>query len=350
VTDHQWEEPGAVEVAPGIHRLALPLPTDALKATNVYAIVDGDHLVLIDAGMAIEQSEMTLRRSLATLGYAFGDIRDFLVTHVHHDHYTQAVAIRRTHGSRVSLGENERRTLEAMRTVSTLPDFEVLREAGADELLGRLSPWMPPSTVNLEDPDRWLLDGVDLHLETRRLRVIATPGHTRGHVVFHDPEARVLFTGDHVLPHITPSIGVELPRALSPETPLRSYLASLQLMLRLPDSDLLPAHGPSGGSTHARVHELLHHHEIRLSQAVDALARGASTGYEVATLLPWTRRGHAFLDLDQFNQLLAINETLAHLHVLVERGWATRHRMPNGVVHFELDSNRENESFAADSQ
>jgi glyoxylase-like metal-dependent hydrolase (beta-lactamase superfamily II) len=233
--------------------------------------------------------------------------------------------------------------------VSTLPDFEVLREAGADELLGRLSPWKPPSKVNLEDPDRWLSDGVDLHLETRRLRVIATPGHTRGHVVFHDPEARVLFAGDHVLPHITPSIGVELPRALSPETPLRSYLASLQLMLRIPDSDLLPAHGPSGGSTHARVHELLHHHEIRLSQAVEALAHGASTGYEVASLLPWTRRGHAFLDLDQFNQLLAINETLAHLHVLVERGWATRDRMPNGVVHFELNPNRNNEGLAAES-
>ena len=341
MTDHHWEEPGAVEVAPGIHRIALPLPSDALRAANVYAIADGDHLVLIDAGMAIEQSETLLRRSLAALGYSFGDIKEFLVTHVHHDHYSQAVAIRRTHGTQVSLGENERRTLEAMRALSTLPDLDVLHEAGADELLGRLSPWKPHSKLNLEDPDRWLMDGVELQLETRQLRVIATPGHTRGHVVFHDPEAQLLFAGDHVLPHITPSIGVELPRALAPETPLRSYLGSLQLMLRLPDSELLPAHGPSGGSTHARVHELLHHHEIRLSQASDALASGASTGYEVATLLPWTRRGQAFLDLDEFNQLLAINETLAHLHVLVERGLATRHRTPNGVVHFELELNHD---------
>ena len=34
---HAWERPGAFEVAPGVHRIPLPLPGDALKAVNVYA-------------------------------------------------------------------------------------------------------------------------------------------------------------------------------------------------------------------------------------------------------------------------------------------------------------------------
>lgn len=69
-----------------------------------------------------------------------------------------------------------------------------------------------------------------------------TPGHTRGHFVHRDASAGVLFAGDHVLPHITPSIGFEPIRTTSP---LRHHLASLALMREMPDTPLLPAHGPA---------------------------------------------------------------------------------------------------------
>ncbi len=172
-----------------------------------------------------------------------------------------------------------------------------------------------------EYPDRWLTDGIDLPLQTRTLRAIHTPGHTAGHMVFHDADANLLFAGDHVLPHITPSIGVEMVR---PETPLRDFLASLQLVRALPDARLLPAHGPVTASTHARVDELLAHHDERLAQTAAAVDGGAHTIHEVARVLPWTRRHHKLEDLDLFNTILAINETAAHLDVLVERGWLAR--------------------------
>ena len=44
----------------------------------------------------------------------------------------------------------------------------------------------------------------------RVLEAVATPGHTKGHLVFHDLDAGLLFSGDHVLPTISPSIGFEL--------------------------------------------------------------------------------------------------------------------------------------------
>jgi glyoxylase-like metal-dependent hydrolase (beta-lactamase superfamily II) len=328
---HAWERPGAHEVAPGVHRIPLPLPGDSLKAVNVYAISDGDHLVLIDGGWALEEAEPRLADAVATIGYGLGDVRDYLVTHLHRDHYTNAIALRRLHGGAVSVGAGEQACLEAIRTSRVHPDVARLHEAGAVELSRMLAEWHGERDLtNWEDPDRWLADGVDLPLETRTLRVIATPGHTRGHVVFHDPEHGALFAGDHVLPHITPSIGVELNR---PHSPLRDYLASLELVRALPDARLLPAHGPVTTSVHDRIDELLAHHEERLTATAAAVDAGNTSAFEVAQALGWTRRKRALADLDVFNQVLAIQETMAHLRVLVERNWLAETAV-DGIARF----------------
>jgi glyoxylase-like metal-dependent hydrolase (beta-lactamase superfamily II) len=272
-----------------------------------------------------------LERALDELGRTLGDIREFLVTHLHRDHYTQAIAVRQLTGSSVSLGEGEKACLDAIATMTVLPDVERMQRAGADEIAAQLGGWRGERDDRFwEYPDRWLSDGLDLPLQTRTLRAIHTPGHTAGHLVFHDPDAAVLFAGDHVLPHITPSIGVEL---LRPESPLADYLASLELVRALPDAQLLPAHGPVTASTHARVDELLEHHEQRLTATAAAVEAGAATGLEVARRLPWTRRAHRVDDLDLFNKMLAVNETMAHLDVLVERGWLRRTDV-DGVAHY----------------
>jgi glyoxylase-like metal-dependent hydrolase (beta-lactamase superfamily II) len=329
---HAWERPGAFEVAPGVYRIPLPLPGDALKAVNTYAIADGDHIVMIDGGWAMADATDVLESALGQIGFRIKDVREFLVTHVHRDHYTQAVAIRRVTGAEVSLGEAEKATLDALRVVSVHPDVASLRAAGAAELSEALARWDGERDLtDWEYPDHWLFDGVDLPLRTRTLRVIATPGHTVGDVVFHDPEAGMLFAGDHVLPHITPSIGVEISR---PPSPLRNYLDSLRIVRALPDARLLPAHGPVTDSTHVRVEELLRHHEDRLTATADAVAAGAHTGFEVAARIGWTRRQRKLAELDMFNQIMAVHETMAHLEVLVERGWLTR-TVVDGITQYQ---------------
>src|ERR1700752_3972323 len=104
-------ESGAFQVAPGVHRVPLPLPTDGLRAVNVYAVEDGDGLVLIDSGWGLAEAGQELGAGLATLGCGLGDVRHFLVTHVHRDHYTQAVELRRIFGSKVSLGAGEQEAI-----------------------------------------------------------------------------------------------------------------------------------------------------------------------------------------------------------------------------------------------
>ena len=138
----------------------------------------------------------------------------------------------------------------------------------------------------------------------------------------------MLFAGDHVLPHITPSIGFQ--PAITRQA-LSQYLGSLRLMLTLPDARLLPAHGPVRDSTHARVNELLAHHEVRLGQTLEVASAGPVTAFAAAAELPWTRRKRRFAELDPMNQLLAVGETAAHLEVLVLRGQLARATSADGV-------------------
>jgi glyoxylase-like metal-dependent hydrolase (beta-lactamase superfamily II) len=183
-----------------------------------------------------------------------------------------------------------------------------------------------------ELPDDYLPDRATLTVGDRELRAIHTPGHTRGHLVFHDAANTVLFAGDHVLPTITPSIGLEpVPSRL----PLSDYLVSLQLIREMPDARLLPAHGATTDSVHDRVEQLLEHHAHRLDLTLAAVRSGASTAYEVAGRIGWTRRERRLDDLDLFNAMLAVMETVAHLDVLAETGRLTR-QATDGVVHYSI--------------
>ncbi len=322
-----WEAAGAFEVADGVHRIPLPLPGDALRAVNVYAIsegdgADGDGLTLVDSGWALAEARQQLEAALGSIGHELGDVRRFLVTHVHRDHYTLALMVRRLFGSRIALGEGERGSLGyIMGPPGRVADAHraQLISAGARPLVDQLwssSEPQPRDVAEWDWPDEWLDGTADVKAGGRTLRVIPTPGHTHGHVVFVDSERRLLFAGDHVLPHITPSIGFEPDR---PELPLGDYLASLRLVRSLPEMRLLPAHGPVSDSVHARIDELIAHHGRRFDEAADAIRRGADTAYEAARLLTWTRRGRRFDELDPFNQMLAVMETGAHLDVLVRQ-------------------------------
>ena len=80
--------------------------------------------------------------------------------------------------------------------------------------------------------------------------------------------------------------------------------------------------------------ELLAHHDRRLDASAAAVAAGAHTGLEVARELRWTRRERRLEDLDPFNQMLAVLETVAHLTVLVTQGALRRTRV-DGVDHYQ---------------
>src|SRR5579875_2440062 len=127
VPQPDWTQEGAHPVSPGVHRIPLPLPGDGLRAVNVYAIA---------------AARGQLERSLAALGAGLGDVRRFLVTHLHRDHYTQALAIREALGTPVALGAEERHSLDAVlrhgyRGMSA--QLRLLRAAGATRLADEMA-------------------------------------------------------------------------------------------------------------------------------------------------------------------------------------------------------------------
>lgn len=327
-----WTAPGVYRVTDDVYRVPLPLPGDGLRAVNVYVVVTPDGPTLIDAGWALSEARRDLTAALAALGAGLGDITQALVTHLHRDHFTQAVALRSELGIPFALGRGEKASLDRLSDPAWAPLSHQLAEleaSGAGELAERfraLHASREPQPTDAKEfwqpPDRWLDDGTVLDVGAHRLTALATPGHTRGHVVYRDSAAGLLFAGDHVLPHITPSIGFEpVPMA----DPLGHFLASLRALRQLPDQRLLPAHGPLADSVHHRVDELIGHHDRRLAATLAAVAAGSQSAWATARALTWTRHGRHLDELDLFNQMLAVLETGAHLELLARQARLADH-------------------------
>ncbi len=319
-TSSTTEDTQSVEqIANGVTKVSLPLPLPDLKAINGYVIAAADGLTLIDPGWAYEPAESALLTVLDTLGAAPRDVRRILATHQHWDHYSMGVKWRDRYGIELMLGHEERHSIEAFRSLSGVHPRQVgmLREAGAGQLSTQVAEldWEPyERDVEFTPPDSWLHDGDVIECGETILIARATPGHTRGHIIFDDPQHGMVFTGDHLLPRITPSIAFERdPEKL----PLRSYLESLQLLVGLPDSRMLPAHGSTAGRTRQRALDLIEHHRQRLDQIKDLIAAGATTAFEVATKMRWTRKERTLDELEVLHRMNAVLEVQSHLNLLV---------------------------------
>jgi glyoxylase-like metal-dependent hydrolase (beta-lactamase superfamily II) len=106
------------------------------------------------------------------------------------------------------------------------------------------------------------------------LTAVHTPGHTRDHLVFHDPEARSLFTGDAVLGRGTSVVDPS-------DGDLGAYLESLRRMLRLEPDVLYPGHGPVVHDGRRKLEEYLRHRDMRERQVLAGLAGGPRTPSEL---------------------------------------------------------------------
>lgn len=318
-----WTEAGCFPIDDGIFRIPLQMPQDGLRAINVYALETSRGIALIDGGWHRATTHDELSDALSHIGRQPSDIHDVYVTHVHRDHYTFAVELRRRYGSRVHLGSAEAPGIAAINELrSNVPESSIreLHRAGADgiaDIARRAALTEPFDVAEWEQPDAWLTAG-PLDIPGLHIEAVHTPGHTKGHMIFHDLDRNVTFTGDHVLPAITPSIGFELGDW---DLPLARYMTSLTMMLDDADRTMLPSHGLTGGSVHRRCRQLLAHHELRLADTRAVVAGiGPSSGVDVAAGLTWTRRNRSFDELDDFNKMVATCETLAHLDVLVSQG------------------------------
>ena len=179
------------------------------------------------------------------------------------------------------------------------------------------------SFVRMAPPDRLIEDGEVLELPGWDLRAVWTPGHSPGHLCFHSPSRRLVLSGDHVLPRISPNIAVHTQQIANP---LADYLASLGTVEHLECDEVLPGHEWRFSGLAERVEELRRHHRARLDEILAALAADDGlTCWELTMRLTWSRP----LELSSsFIQRAASGETLAHLVLLESRGRGRPHAGP----------------------
>jgi glyoxylase-like metal-dependent hydrolase (beta-lactamase superfamily II) len=324
-----WTDPGVHAVAPGVHRIVCPLPKDGLKAVNVYVMMGGGEIALIDTGWRSDAIIDALEAGFASLGASLRDLTAIVATHSHYDHYGLSAYLREQSGAPVYLGERERENLAAALVREEFERDRAHRRAlllrhGARALADELAA-VPFTFESVQRrgfaswPDHWVADGEELRVGGRVLQARLTPGHSRGHLMFVSDD--LLFAGDHVLPHITPSLGLE---AFTDGRALEAFLASLRASRDLDVRLVLPGHGPVFEALAGRVDELLAHHDTRLAACLDALADAPLTAHDVAARLTWTRRERPFADMDLFNRMLATTETITHLELLADHGDVAR--------------------------
>ncbi|MEG3626459.1 MBL fold metallo-hydrolase [Streptomyces poriticola] len=314
----------------GVRSLRVPIPDNPLGHTLVYVVDTDRGPVLVDTGWDDPASWEALTAGLTACGTSVAEILGVVVTHHHPDHHGLSGRVREASGAWIALHPADaavvRRTraarpgrwltyLAARLTAAGAPEHHVapLRAAPADALPG-LSPALP---------DREIVPGGLLDLPGRRLRAIWTPGHTPGHVCLHleehHPSDRTghgrLFSGDHLLPGITPHIGLyEDPDDTTMTDPLGDYLDSLERVGRLTPAEVLPAHQHAFDDAAGRVRLLLAHHAERLT-GVLALLTGPLTPWQLAERMEWNR---PWAEIPHGSRNIAVAEAEAHLRHLVK--------------------------------
>ncbi|GAB2969989.1 MBL fold metallo-hydrolase [Frigoribacterium salinisoli] len=276
--------------------LALPVGERPLDATLAYLLEgDGGELALVDPGWGEGDAVGRLRAAVAATGHDLADVGLVVATHLHADHLGAAEAVRRATGARVAVHALD---AEADRW---LPGRRATAEADlarwgvpTGELPALRDSWAVGSAVTSVVPDLLLGDGDLLPLPGRAVRCTWTPGHTAGHLCLVDPEGALVLTGDHVLPHVNPGIGLGGP---GPGDPVSDVLASLGRVADLDDGsiEVAPGHGYRFRGLRERSEALSAHRLARddaAARALDALGgrRGATapTVWELASHLPWT--------------------------------------------------------------
>ncbi|MGV4987970.1 MBL fold metallo-hydrolase [Streptomyces sp. NRAIS4] len=318
----------------GVRSVAVPIPDNPLGHTLVYVVDTDRGPVLVDTGWDDPDSWDTLVAGLVACGTAVPEVYGVVITHHHPDHHGLSGRVREASGAWVALHAADAAIVR--RTRQTRPErwftymAAKLTAAGAPEehvaplrtARGRSLPGSAPAL-----PDREIVPGELLDLPGRRLRAIWTPGHTPGHVCLHLEEEHPahlpgqgrLFSGDHVLPEITPHIGLyEDPDDATVTDPLGDYLDSLERVGRLAPAEVLPAHQHSFTDAAGRVRELLTHHEERLTGLL-ALLSEPLTPWQLAERMEWNR---PWPEIPYGSRNIAVSEAEAHLRRLVKQGRA----------------------------
>ncbi len=294
----------------GVLRATLPMPARP-GHVHSYLLPGTDGWTVVDTGLGLPDAR---ERWAGILDGLDGAVARIFVTHFHPDHVGAAADVAALTGAPVHQGTLDYEQCERTWHTSARQDvtWAWLRANGvpaAEEeemrTFGEMYQQMTryePDPILVEAGDR--IDGWEL---------VAAPGHADGQLMLL--KDGVLVAGDHLLPRISPAIGL-WPDS-SPD-PLGDYLGALEGLTEQAARIALPGHGDPIDDPLGRAAELITHHRERLDRLASALEDEPRTAYELSFSLfdP---------ELPPAGRRFAVTETASHLERLVREGRAERH-------------------------
>lgn len=306
------------QLAPGIHRITVPLP---MKPGHVhcYAIEGDSGWLLVDTGIGLPDIRESWELELAQLP---GQVTAIFVTHFHPDHVGAAAELHSLIGAPVFQGALDYAQCELVwdnpNWAERTTEWFVRHGAPAgfvDDLVdqGRLY----REIVRFQRDPQLVEPGEKVGGWT----TVAAPGHADGQLCLL--QDGVLIAADHILDPISPTVG--LWPASRPD-PLGDYLTALETTIALDPSVAYPGHGDPIHRPAERARQLLAHHDERLAATQAALSSDPRSGFTLS---------HALFgrDLSPGARRFAIAETLSHLERLVRSGSAERQETVTTVTY-----------------
>lgn len=294
----------------GIHLIPAPLPFESPKWVNAYAIEANDGLVLIDCGTDWQPGRKALREGLDALGLDESAVHTLIVSHLHPDHVGMSARLVREWGCRFVMHDRAAKLVD--RYNDSAGFAERLKRIGSthgvpDSIVAAATESERPEYMPMIDPpDHTVSDGAEIDLgKGRRLEVVHTPGHEPAHICLRDSLSGILFSGDHVLPRISPVIMYDFNLG----DVLGDYIGSLQKLIALHIGLTYPAHGTIIEHGDERVRQILLHHDRRLLDMAELVREADTTAWQV--MLKSFRP-----NLDPLQARLAFLETVSHLEHL----------------------------------
>jgi glyoxylase-like metal-dependent hydrolase (beta-lactamase superfamily II) len=277
---------------------------------NTYAVESGDGLLLLDCGTDWEPGRDAIRDGFATLGLSEDAVHTLVVSHLHLDHVGMSKRLVDEWGCDFVMHERAEKLVDSY---NDTPRFiQNLLQIGHSHgvpgsILDAISDFSRPVYMpEIYKPNRTVVDGEALDLgDGRALTVIHTPGHEPSHICLRDTKTGVTFSGDHVLPRISPVIMYDGVL----DDPLGEYLNSLQKLVQMDIGITYPAHGTIVDQGDERARQILLHHDRRLLDMAELVREADTTAWEVmvSSFRP---------NLDPLQMRLAFLETVSHLEHL----------------------------------
>jgi Acyl-CoA synthetases (AMP-forming)/AMP-acid ligases II len=312
-----------VHAEPDVYRVTMPMLPRHAATTNAYLVAGPDGWLLVDPGAGNELAHGALLRSVEQLG---AEITDVYLSHEHADHsglVARWLGDGRLVRSAAAFGPS--RVVERFTAAGFSAEEVGLYAAMQLRAYPADVPELP--SIQVGHGQRLTLAGLDA-------RIVATPGHTDGHLCLYLPDSQLLFSGDHVL--------FDLPPGLFGESgdPVASYFDSLSRVADLDVETVLPGHGRPRGRQEldTRLRRLRRHHERRLNELV-ALVADSRPLTAAELIIPLRAPLRDWAAIAPGRRWSIASTVVARLEHLVATGQLATTLGPDGLIRYHVESN-----------